>query len=115
MSYTEPFPESERIVNPAQRTVYPVASFCPVNTYNRVCSFTQKSKIPAAECDACPSGWHTSGATGAWFCLPPAGLVFSERTRIALHDGASAPWVNGTQWRRRDLWRYEVCPKVCYG
>ena len=25
-----------------------------------------------------------------------------------LGDGSVAPWVNGSQWRRRDLWRWEL-------
>lgn len=63
---------------------YVVASVpCPVNTYNRVCAHTKAYyyQTPALRssynCTPCPSGYHTAGQTGQWYCQPPLGNIFT--------------------------------------
>ena len=108
------FGSAENIVNPSQLAVFDTTP-CPVNTYNRVCAdawllryiLDQSDTPTCAPCSGVGVGWHTGGAVGAWFCLPPPGLVFANRGLLRA-DEAGPYWANGTQWRRRDLWRFEL-------
>ena len=90
---------------------------CAVNTYNDKCAHYYVyggQGVPSA-CTPCPSGFHTAGQVGAWYCLPPAGQT------IALAPGSSTvsprrnvltlfrdPATNlSLAWARRDLLGYE--------
>ena len=79
------YPPSDMVQFPLEEITYTVGSLCPPNTYNRICAemrtFTYSITGENA-CTACEEGWHTAGASGAWFCLPPAGLLFSTKTRM---------------------------------
>ena len=115
---------------------------CDVNTYNRECGLTKQQykklsldpDIPQevfqygakSQCTPCPSGFHTAGQRGAWFCLPPLGNLFERvETRTVLQEDATqnaktqaagtihegvlyTSIVNRNQWRRRNLWAFEL-------
>ena len=82
------WPTAENIVYPTTGTLLFDKTFCPVNHYNRECAETKlfamqlnSAHTPACTpCSSIGSGWHTGGATGAWFCMPPAGTVFALRS-----------------------------------
>lgn len=110
------FDAALKISAPLTRPVYTVASFCPVNFYNRECAETKLRWVntwlsaDTLKCDKCPDGYHTNGSTGSWFCLPPSGLVFSQRTRdVLLADMPykSGSITNSTQWRHRNFSFFE--------
>ena len=98
-----------------------ISTACPVNTYNRKCAYDKlkdfEDDVPSAYgCDPCPAGWSTNGSTGAWFCLPPPGRMFAAAVISALkavpvtnyQQPSTTTIVNGSQWRNRNLWAYEL-------
>lgn len=117
--FVNPLVLAEKTYNEIQQseTIF-LTTVCPVNTYNRKCALEHLSNaqvdydnngvVIVRTCTSCDPGWHTDGATGAWFCLPPNGQLFQPTTRDILTQDASRPWVNGNQWRRRDTWLYEL-------
>ena len=112
---------SDGVVWPLTST-YAATVACPVNTYNDVCaqsiryyarvangnlvdsSLTQAQAAVKAACKPCPSGYHTDGKTGAWFCLPPAGQLLTNRAMLlATRDSNN----ESIAWSRRDTLGYE--------
>ena len=111
-----PFPIEEHIKHPQNGIQQFDAVVCQPNTYNRICADRLYQLAPdfghvIPSCVSCLDigpGWHTGGAEGAWFCLPPPGFVFRQRAYISSNPADAPYWANGTQWRRRDLWRFEL-------
>ena len=110
------------VLKPSVSSTYYASTPCASGYYNDVCGHTLRHykqvamnpSTPAAEaaaaalnaqCKPCPAGYHTDGQTGAWFCLPPPGLIFSEGGR-----GSLLAHVEGNQsiaWSRRNRIGYE--------
>jgi hypothetical protein len=70
------------VLNPLEN-YYVTSAPCVPNTYNDVCAhtikyFAKNGPSNKAQCKACPDGYHTEGRSGAWYCLPPAGNIFSN-------------------------------------
>ena len=116
---------SPKVGHPSTRREYTVTP-CPLNTFNRNCALGKlqdynnyRVGIPGASygCTPCEAGWTTNGSIGAWFCLPPLGQIFSQQAVVlALKEvpvtnyaqPSTTTLVNGSQWRNRNLWAYEL-------
>ena len=105
-------------------------SACPVNTYSRECAHAKRwyywqyilnrdyADDPAAaagflgqfNCTPCPAGgWHTNGSTGAWYCLPPPGMVMVNGVAplTVLQPPGQSPQALPA-WASRDLLQAEI-------
>ena len=111
-----PHPAGQYITSPSVGRAIFASTLCPVNTYNRLCADTWVYQVSAGlaeapSCTPCSSvgaGWHTGGAVGAWFCLPPPGFHFLQSDYLTSRAADGPYWANGTQWRPRDRWRFEL-------
>jgi len=88
-------PETEEVVGEI---------ICPVNTYNRECAHAKRyyyanNKMAQYSCTPCPSGYHTAGLTGQWYCRPLPGKIFTF-----------APFIKDPTniWANRDLLNNQV-------
>ena len=96
------------VLNPLEN-YYVTSAPCVPNTYNDVCAhtikyFAKNGPSNKAQCKACPDGYHTEGRSGAWYCLPPAGNIFSnaEFLRSSMNSNNQS-----LLWTRRDRLGYE--------
>ena len=112
VSITKWNPSIDKVVLP--NTDYDVyLSICPVNTYNRICAHTKEyiynaahdtnppstEKMKQYACTQCPTGYHTNGKVGQWYCVPPIGKIFVQGEMLQ---------ANPNVWGDRNLMTYEL-------
>ena len=85
---------------------------CPPNTYNDVCAHSIKywarssSTQNKTQCKLCPAGgYHTDGKWGSWFCLPPQGMLMTNR--VLLLTVVDSNTNQSLLWSRRDILGFE--------
>lgn len=109
-----PATNSEGVLDKEDTITSFTSTLCPVNTYNRICDLTKaqqsrNSHVPQStfvqpQCTPCPSGFHTDGLEGSWYCLPPLGRILVHRGLFRTYMG---PNNISKVWARRDVIKHE--------
>lgn len=107
------------VLNPLENN-YVTSIPCTRNTYNDVCAhaikhYAKYGPPSKAQCKPCPDGYHTEGKSGAWYCLPPAGFIFSNTEFLRSNMNSNN---QSLLWSRRDRLGYEFecgwAPSHCH-